>query len=133
VTRLIIANAIIPRFRQNDFAGGISRGVDDIISVLTGDAEEWKARATQRPDKTPAWGSVLMFILLIVVILIVFIMIGAASTPGVRRRSRYGPWIVPGPSWGSGSSGGFSGGGGFGGGFSGGGGSFGGGGSSGSW
>ena len=45
-----------PRFRENDFAGGISRGVDDIISVLTGDAEEWKARAAQRPDETPAEG-----------------------------------------------------------------------------
>src|SRR5215211_4820143 len=39
VTRLIIENAVVPRFRANDFAGGISRAVDDIISVLTGDAE----------------------------------------------------------------------------------------------
>jgi uncharacterized protein len=146
VSRLIIANAIAPRFREKDFAGGITRGVDDIISVLTGDAEEWKARAAQRPDETPAWSSVLTFILLVAVILIIFLMIGAASAPGARRRGRYGPWAgAPGPFWGSGSSGGFSGGGdssggGFsgggdssGGGFSGGGGSFGGGGSSGSW
>jgi len=129
VSRLIIANAIAPRFREKDFAGGITRGVDDIISVLTGDAEEWKALAAQRPDETPAWSSVLMFILLVAVILIIFLMIGAASAPGARRRGRYGPWVgAPGPFWGSGSSGGFSGGG-----FSGGGGSFGGGGSSGSW
>ena len=50
VSRLIIENAIVPRFRANDFPGGIARGVDDIISVLTGDAEEWKRRAAQRPD-----------------------------------------------------------------------------------
>ena len=54
VTRLIIENAIVPRFRAGDFAGGITRGVDDIVSVLTGDAEEWKRRAAQRPD--PATG-----------------------------------------------------------------------------
>jgi uncharacterized protein len=134
VSRLIIANAIVPRFRQNDFAGGISRGVDDIISVLTGDAEEWKARAAQRPDETPDWVPLLTFVLIIVVILIVALMLGAAATPGARRRSRYGPWVGgPGPFWSSGSSGGFSGGGSFDGGFSGGGGSFGGGGASGSW
>src|SRR3954451_6033033 len=50
VSRLIIENGILPRFRANDFPGGISRGVDDIISVLTGDADEWKQRAAQRPD-----------------------------------------------------------------------------------
>src|SRR6266853_530983 len=31
VSRLIIENSIIPRFRANDFAGGVGRGVDDII------------------------------------------------------------------------------------------------------
>ena len=35
VTRLIIQNAIVPRFRAGDFAGGISRGVDDIIQVVS--------------------------------------------------------------------------------------------------
>ena len=50
VTRLIIQNAILPRFRANDFAGGITRGVDDIVQVVSGDAEEYKRRAAQRPD-----------------------------------------------------------------------------------
>src|SRR6478735_7935442 len=35
VSRLIIENAIVPRFRAGDFAGGISRGVDDIIQAVT--------------------------------------------------------------------------------------------------
>jgi len=135
ISRLIIENAIIPRFRANDFAGGISRGVDDIISVLTGDADEWKARAAKRPDAAPDWGPVVAWILVIALVLFIFFMIGgASSTPQSRRRSRgvSGPWIIPGSSWSSGS-GGFSGGGFSGGGFSGGGGSFGGGGASGSW
>src|SRR5256714_6901340 len=50
VSRLIIENAIAPRFRENDFAGGISRGVDDIIQVLSGDAKDWQQRASKRPD-----------------------------------------------------------------------------------
>src|SRR5262249_25459354 len=45
VAKLILDNSVAPRFRANDFPGGISRGVDDIIQVLTGDAEEWKRRA----------------------------------------------------------------------------------------
>ena len=51
VTRLIIQNAILPRFRANDFQGGITRGVDDIVQVVSGDAEEFKRRAAQRPDE----------------------------------------------------------------------------------
>jgi uncharacterized protein len=135
VTRLIIENAV-PRFRANDFAGGITRAVDDIISVLTGDAEEWKQRAAHRPDATPDWGSLLIFILIVAVFLIIFFSMARSAAP--RRGRRWGPWIVvPGPSsggsWGGGSGGGSWGGGFSDGGFSGGGGDFGGGGSSGSW
>src|SRR3984893_16312274 len=32
LTKVIITNAIAPRFKTGDFAGGISRGVDDIIT-----------------------------------------------------------------------------------------------------
>ena len=40
VTRLIIENSITPRFKVSDYAGGIKRGVEDIIQVLSGDAQE---------------------------------------------------------------------------------------------
>ena len=50
VTRLIIENAILPRFRANDFAGGVTRGVDDIVAVLSGQAAEYRQRAAKRPD-----------------------------------------------------------------------------------
>jgi uncharacterized protein len=49
VSKLIIENSIIPRFRVNDFAGGINRGVDDIIQAVSVDAEEWKSRAKKDP------------------------------------------------------------------------------------
>jgi uncharacterized protein len=132
ISSYIIQNSILPRFRANDYPGGIARGVDDIIQVLTGDAEEWRQRAAQRPETTSDGASILLIILLIVVIYIVIrVLSGPPRKPGARGRSS--PWIVipsggsSGSGWSSGSSGGF------GGGFSGGGGSFGGGGSSGSW
>ena len=37
--------------RPGDFGGGISRGVDDIITVLTTDASEWQQRPSLRLDK----------------------------------------------------------------------------------
>jgi uncharacterized protein len=140
VSKLIIENAIIPRFRANDVPGGVTRGVDDIISVLTGDAEEWKQRAAKRPDPELPWGTILILILALAMFAVVFAMIVGAmpSDPRSRRRRSASPW--PSGPWWTGSSGGFSGGGfsggggGFGGGgFGGGGGSFGGGGASGSW
>jgi uncharacterized protein len=45
VASTIIQQAILPRFRTSDFAGGVTSGVDNIVSVLTGDAAESKARA----------------------------------------------------------------------------------------
>jgi uncharacterized protein len=141
VTRLIIENAILPRFRANDFPGGIARGVDDIIQVLSGDAEDFKQRAAQRPDAGTGWSSTLIWLAVFGFIGFVFITIVIAirqdlKKPFRRGRSSATPWIGPSSSssssgsssWDSPSSSGSSSGG-----FSGGGGSFGGGGSSGSW
>jgi uncharacterized protein len=138
VSKLIIENSIIPRLRANDFAGGIGRGVDDIIQVVSADSEEWKVRARQRPDNEPG----LLDALAPVFFLLIFIMIvssvarrgrGSAQTGAGPRGGSRGPIIVAMPgSWGrlgSPWSGGFGGGGSFGGG----GGSFGGGGASGSF
>jgi uncharacterized protein len=135
VTRLIIQNAILPRFRVGDCAGGISRGVDDIIQVVSGDAEEFQRRAAQRPDKAPQGVDAATVIFVIFMLVVVFMMLrnaqGGRRTLG-RRGGYAGPIFIPsGGSWSSGSGGGSSSG--SDGGFSGGGGSFGGGGSSGSW
>ena len=132
VTKLIIENSILPRFRAGDFPGGISRGTDDIIAVLSGQADDYQQRAAKRPDTAPAGLSLGMIVLLA---LIAFLVIRSVSRNNVRQRRRRGLWggtagpvFIPsgGSGWGadSGSSGG---------GFSSGGGSFGGGGSSGSW
>jgi uncharacterized protein len=45
VASYIIQQTILPRFRAGDMAGGVTRGVDNIVGVLTGNAADWKARA----------------------------------------------------------------------------------------
>jgi uncharacterized protein len=127
VAHLIIENAILPRFRANDMPGGIERGVDDVVQVLSGDAEAFKVRAAQRPGDF-AWVS---FLHALFVAFIVFMIL----TSFFRRPKWWlGPWGGSGSgSSGRSGSGWSSGSGSSSGGFSGGGGSFGGGGSSGRW
>ena len=50
LSKIIIENAMLPRFREGDFAGGIKDGVRDVILVLTGDAAEVEQRAKARHD-----------------------------------------------------------------------------------
>src|ERR1700686_1168794 len=50
LSKVIITNAIAPRFKTGDFGDGVSRGVDDIITVLTTDASEWQQRPSLRLD-----------------------------------------------------------------------------------
>src|SRR6195256_5227750 len=115
VSRLIIENAITPRFRAGDFAGGITRGVDDITSVLTGDADEWKGRAAQRPDTVSPTDSTrndsiwpaLWFVLVVMAVVFICGMLAGALCVAILRLFAMLS-LVGGRS----SSGGFSGGGG---------------------
>lgn len=137
----IITTAIAPKFRNGDFAGGIDAGVDAILSVLAGDAEQWQRRAEIRSDESTLAEDIAVVIAMILIVLFIISFLRGVSRPGgvQRHRTRDGRWIVlppnQGSGWGSGSGWG-GGGGGWssgGGGFSGGGGSSGGGGASGSW
>ena len=147
LSQVIIASAIVPRFKANDYPGGIERGVDGIISVLTTDADEWHAKTRVRSEDQQSLFDFLFPILLFLVIVFIFrqMVRNAGGTSGTvaRRGGRtiFIPYGGPpasdwgGSSWGGSSGGGSWGGGGDwgGGGFSGGGGSSGGGGASGSW
>jgi uncharacterized protein len=132
LTQVIIQNAILPRFRANDFPGGITRGVDDTIQVLSGDAVEIQKLAEKRPADDGFWNSLFPFLVFLAVIVVI-------NAMGSRRgRSGLLGGLIASSIWNSRSRGGWGGGSGWsggsgGGGFSGGGGSFGGGGSSGSW
>jgi uncharacterized protein len=136
LSKIIIENSILPRFRAGDFVGGIKDGVRDITLALTGDAAELEQRAKARraEDPTTDWMMVIFWIL--VMLWFIWVMWRSSQTPSAQRRYG-GPVIIAGPGWGGSrggwGGGGFSGGGGFGGGFGGGGGGFGGGGASGGW
>jgi uncharacterized protein len=153
---LIIRENVIPRFKQNDYGGGIEAGADAIIkqmSLSPDEAQKNIAAAEQVQQKRQhSGGNPLPFFFWLMVIGFV-VLSHFRRGHGRRYRSRHGgisPWVVlwglnelnrgsrgsswdGGSSWGGGGGGwGGGGGGGFGG-FSGGGGSFGGGGASGSW
>jgi uncharacterized protein len=136
LSNVIITGAIVPRFKANDYTGGIERGVDGIISVLTTDAAEWQPRARVRTDERyTVVDRLAPLIFLALVIFILRFMMGHARGGPTRWVRRGGPPIfIPygGSPWGGSSGSGWSGGS-SGGGFAGGGGSSGGGGASGSW
>lgn len=143
MSKIIIENAILSKFRRGDFSGGIRDGVRDIKATIEGDAEAVKERARGRvgEHQDVDYTALIMIALWIAIILYVFYQqrkyaqqFPQSANAGNRRRMRRRGFddgsiiVIPGGSsdWGGGWSGG-------GGGWSGGGGDFGGGGASGSW
>ncbi len=130
LSSVIIASVIVPRFKANDYSGGIERGVDAIISVLTTDAAEWHQKGNVRSDdRSGAFNELFPILFFLLMIFIIWYLMRNASGPpsgGPGGRRGGPPIFIP-------YGGGWGGGGGFGGGFSGGGGSSGGGGASGGW
>ncbi len=129
LSKTIIVNALTPRFKTGDFAGGIDQGVDDIVAVLSTDSAEWQKRPDLRPETGD--GSGVLPVILVICFIILVIYLGRNGRSGPGRRGG-GMVILPtstfdtsGRSSGGGSSGDS--------GFSGGGGSSGGGGASGDW
>jgi len=138
----IIREVIVPRFRSNDYAGGIEAGLEATMKVARGESLPEAARAKARPgSRSPAAAELSILLLLGLALL------GMITRLSSLRRSDM--WVGRGPRrfrgaaaplgandffmggfGGGGDFGGFSGGGG---GFGGGGGGFGGGGASGSW
>lgn len=124
----IIDNEITPRFKQNDYAGGLSAGVSAMIAAAKGEYKGTGRTVNQskrgaRSFLSQNWVALLFFAVILF------------SGAGRRRYVRSGGWSVSSGGfggWSGGGGGGWSGGGG-GGGYSGGGGSSGGGGASGSW
>ena len=137
IARQIIDGEIVPRFRSDDYPGGIEAGVNALMAAAKGEYKGSGSTVAERDRKgrNDLSGCVVpgLFILF-------FIVLPYLARQGSRKRRRTfggsGWWTgmgggLGGGGWSSGGGGGWSGGGG--GGFSGGGGSFGGGGASGSW
>jgi uncharacterized protein len=130
-TKLIISNGMVPRLRANDYSGAFTRAVDDVSSIVSGEAADqgWKGTLPPRPhgSDTLDWGQIIIGLL----IFGFFIWLQTRSNKRSGLRGGLGSNIVilPGFNWGGGGGGSNWGGGG--GGFSGGGGTGGGGGASG--
>jgi uncharacterized protein len=126
----IIENEIKPRFRNNDFDGGLSAGVTAILAATKGEYKGSGRTAGQSPDSQGPGPSIVLGGMALLFALVIFFIVK------VRRAGGYWNGVTLGSSgWSSGGSG-WGGGGGWssgGGGFSSGGGSFGGGGAGGSW
>jgi uncharacterized protein len=142
LSKVIITTAVTPKFKTGDFAGGIEGGVDAILEILSGDAEQWQRRAVVRDDEMSVSETIAVIVAMLFIFLFIIAFIrGVSQQTGPRRhRLRNGQWVTlpqssgwsTGSGW-SGGGGGWSSGSSSGGGFSGGGGSSGGGGASGDW
>jgi uncharacterized protein len=138
LAKQIVEQEIKPRFRNNDYAGGLIAGINAIIAATKGEYKALPQRnSVNRKDDGSGWG-----FLIVVIVFVIFWIIArrAGSRTYGRRGVGWMPIFLPpmgGGSWGRSSGGGWGGGGGGGswggGGFSGGGGGFGGGGAGGSW
>jgi uncharacterized protein len=93
VARFIVERSVAPRFRANDFVGGIAQATDDIVQVLTGDAASWQRRAAAGERRIhityPRWAFALGLILLCAPFLVFFgavrsFVLGLLLTPIVR-------------------------------------------------
>ena len=104
VSSIIISNAIAPRFKAGDFNGGVTRGVDDIITTLTTDSAEWKPKPTDMRAEHEA--SLLDTLAPFLIFLFIMFVISRISRRGGGGNVIFIPM----------GTGGFSGGGGFGGG-----------------
>ncbi|MGB5554503.1 MAG: TPM domain-containing protein [Flavobacteriaceae bacterium] len=140
MSRRIIENVILPRFKQEDYYNGLSDGSDAIFQVLNGEFKE--ERTFDNGGGEFPLGALLPIIIFIIILIILSNRNrNNGGKNGGKRSSGLDLWDIiilsnmgrsGGSSGGFGSGGGFGGGGGgFGGGFGGGG--FGGGGSSGGW
>ena len=131
IAKRITGEYVVPRFRAQDYAGGIIAGTDAVLKVIRKEPLPESAR-----KKAGDQGSGLNSIAMVLIALAVFGMMAFASAGNRRRNNMWatggrhrGPIIFGPGGFGGGGFGGGSGGGGF----SGGGGSFGGGGASDSW
>ena len=124
---LIIRREITPRFREGDYYGGITAGVEAIMLAVRG--EYTADPSSKKRDKSPV-GIIPFIIFLFFIFTFLRGIFGRRRHPGGKGSYRGWGGIPPVIGGWGGGGGGFCGGGG---GFSGGGGSFGGGGASGSW
>lgn len=124
MAKRVINQVILPKFRAQDYYGGLDAGTDALIDILSG---EFEGEVWRKSDNT----GLIIFLIFVGFFILIIVLSSKNRPPGGSSGSSFGDTIIL-TNWGrsTGSSSGSFGGGGFG---SFGGGSFGGGGASGSW
>ena len=126
----IYENRIKPRFRNNDYEGGLAEGINSIFKAIRGEYQGTGKTVRERGEQgNPVIPNILLFFFFI---MLIFFLSRIKARRGYHYSSGGGGWAWYGGGGGGGWSSGGGGGGGFSG-FSGGGGSFGGGGAGSSW
>lgn len=142
MSKRIIENIILPRFRENNYYGGLNEGADAIFQVLTGQFDEERSFDDAGGGDGFPFDAIMPFVIFFVILIILSRRNRrGGGKNGGRRSGGLDIWDMiilsnmgrssGSGGFGGGSGGSFGGGGGFGGGFGGGG--FGGGGASGGW
>src|SRR5246127_5446878 len=97
LSSVIISSAIIPRFKNKDYSRGIERGVDGIISVLSGDSAEWQPKVNVSTEgASSAFDKLFPLLFFAIMIFIVWYLSRHAGGPpsgGAGRRG--GPIFIP--------------------------------------
>ncbi|VTZ49132.1 conserved hypothetical protein [Methylocella tundrae] len=97
LSKIIISNAMAPRFKTGDFGGGVERGVDDVITVLTTDASEWQKRPDLRLDRHDSRSdSLTPWLVLALFVIVVLLLFRAPRQGGMASVSTGGD-----PRWGT--------------------------------
>jgi uncharacterized protein len=125
LSSVILQTEVLPRFRENDYAGGVRAGVDALVTQLSMPREDAIARAKAAVKPKAKVNPVAMLFIGFIVFFVLMSFLGAL---GRGRRRHGGDGLLPILIWSALSSSGRGGGG-----WGGGGGSFGGGGASGGW
>ena len=105
LAKLIIVNAVTPRFKAGVFDGGVQRGVDDIVTVLTTEKSEWQKRPEFRAEsEADLFEIVLPLIVFALFVFVVVSMVRNARTQVVKGRRRGHVIVLPpmGGGWGGG-------------------------------
>ncbi len=88
LSSVIVSSAIVPRFKSNDFSGGTERGVDGIVSVLSGDTAEWQPKVPLRSNDDLGFALVVVWCAFVIIAIIVVGYLGTRSGRYVTRGGR---------------------------------------------
>ena len=84
ITHEIIQNDITPRFKQNDYYGGLNIATDDLMKYMRGEYKS--ARKPQDQEQSSAGGIIILVVIIVFVLIILFRRRGGGGGGQILRR-----------------------------------------------